>query len=336
MNRPAIAIALFAFASIVTLAQTDRGSITGTLSDSDGAVVNAPVQAKDANGKIYTGTSGSMGRFTLKDLPAGTYEIGVPRLGIRTEPFVKKDVRVEAGQVVKLDIALTRFNLGVIGDDAAYQALRNKYANVKGPAPRTRDGKPDLSGVWSGAADPNPAPPSMLPWAEAEWKRRVETQMRDSPGAFCLPHDVTPSIPVLYQIVQAPQAIVLLFEEEPHYRQIFLDGRGHPSDPNPSWMGHSVGKWEGTSLVVDSTGFNDKTWILWPLNLPHTEMLHVTERYRRPDLGHLTIEISVDDAGTFTKPVERHLTWILAPGEEILETICNENNKYTENVGIAK
>ena len=123
MNRPAIAIVLFAFASMVTLAQTDRGSITGTLSDADGAVVNAPVQAKDANGKIYTGTSGSMGRFTLKDLPAGMYEIGVPQLGIRTEPFVKKDVRVEAGHVVTLDIALTRFNLGVIGDDAAYQAL---------------------------------------------------------------------------------------------------------------------------------------------------------------------------------------------------------------------
>ena len=111
MNRPAITIVLFAFASIVTLAQTDRGSITGTISDSDGPVVNAPVQAKDANDKIYAGTSGSMGRFTLKDLPAGTYEIGVPRLGIRTEPFVKKDVRVAPGQVVKLDIALTRFNL---------------------------------------------------------------------------------------------------------------------------------------------------------------------------------------------------------------------------------
>jgi hypothetical protein len=199
-----------------------------------------------------------------------------------------------------------------------------------------RDGKPDLSGVWSAGVDPNPETPSLLPSADAVWKERVATSFRDSPGAVCLPHDSTPSIPLLYKIVQTPSLIVMLFEVEPHYRQIFLDGRPHPADADPTWMGHSVGRWEGTSLIVDTRGFNDKTWILWPANLPHTDKLHVTERYRRPDLGHLTVDLTVDDPGTFTKPVERHTIWTLAPGEEIVESICNENNKYPENVGIAR
>lgn len=337
MGRPTIAIVLLAFTSVVTFAQADRGSITGTLSDPDGVVVNATVQAKHAmTGKVYTTTSAAMGRFTLKDLPAGTYEIRVPQLGIRTAPYVKQDVVVAVGKMASLDIMLARFNLGVVGDDGAYLALRNKYAGVTGAAPRTRDGKPDLSGVWSAGVDPNPEAPSMLPWADAEWKKRVATDFRDSPGSLCLPHDATPSIPLLYKIVQTPSLIVLLFEIEPHYRQIFLDGRAHPKDADPTWNGHSIGKWEGTSLVVDTTGFNDKTWILWPANLPHTEMLHVTERYRRLDFGHVTLDLTVDDAGTFTKPVERHVTWALVPGEEILETICNENNKYAENAGLTK
>jgi hypothetical protein len=337
MSRPAIGIVLLALTSVVSLAQAGRGSITGTLRDPDGVVVNASIQAKDVStGKLYTTTSAAMGRFILRDLPAGTYEIRVPQLGIRTVPFVQQDFVVAAGRAVSLDITLARFNQGVVGDDGGFLEIRNKYASVTGPAPRTRDGKPDLSGVWSAGVDPNPEAPSMLPSAEAVWKERVATSFRDSPGAICLPPDSTPSIPLLYKIVQTPSLILMLFETEPHYRQIFLDGRAHPTDADPTWMGHSIGKWEGASLVVDTNAFNDKTWILWPANLPHTDMLHVTERYRRSDLAHLTVDVTVDDPGTFTKPVERHMTWTLAPGEEILETICNENNRYPENVGLAR
>ena len=337
MRRPTIAIVLAVLTSVAAFAQTDRGSITGTLSDPDGAVVNVTVQAKHvASGKVYTTTSAARGRFTLKDLPAGTYEVRVPQLGIRTVPYVKQDVVVSAAKALSLDITLERANLGVVGDDDGYLAIRNKYANVTGPAPRTRDGKPDLSGVWSAAVDTNPEPPAMLPWADAVWKERVANHFRDSPGALCMPHEPVPTIPLFYKIVQTPSLVVQLFEHEPHYRQLFLDGRGHPKELDPTWMGHSIAKWEGTTLVVDSVGFNDKSWIVWPTDLPHTEKMRVTERYRRPDLGHLLVDLTFDDPGTFTKPLERHMVWALAPGEEILESICNENNKYSENAGITK
>jgi hypothetical protein len=128
--------------------------------------------------------------------------------------------------------------------------------------------------------------------------------------------------------------MVQLFEQEPHYRQIFLDGREHPKDLDPTWMGHAVGRWEKDTLVVDTVGFNDKSWILFGAGLPHTERLHMVETYRRPDLAHLTIDLTLEDPGTFTKPIEHHMTWQLAPGEEILEYICNENNKFQENAGL--
>ena len=137
-----------------------------------------------------------------------------------------------------------------------------------------------------------------------------------------------------YKFVHTRGLLVLLFEQEPHYRQIFLDGRVHPQQADPTWMGHSVGKWEGDTLVVDTTGFNDKSWLLFATGLPHTEMLHMVERYRRPDLGHLLVDLRLEDPGTFTKPLERHMTWELAPGEEILEDICNENNKFPEYAGL--
>jgi Carboxypeptidase regulatory-like domain len=337
MRRPTIAVGLLAFAASITLAQANLGTITGIISDPDGPVVNVPLQAKlVATGKVYTTTSAAMGKFIFKGLPAGTYDIRVPQQGIRTVPFVKEGITVAAGQTVSLDIMLTRFNLGVIGDDEAYLAIRNKYAGLKGKTPRTRDGKPDLSGMWSLAADPDPEPPALLPAAEAVWKERVANNFRDSPGARCMPHEPVPTIPILYKIVQTPTLIVVLFEHDPHYRQLFLDGRSHPKDLDPTWMGHSIAKWEGETLVVDTIGYNDRSWIAWPANLPHTEMLHVIERYRRPDLSNLLVDITFEDPGTFTKPLQRHMTWALAPGEEILEWICNENNKFEENAGLKK
>jgi hypothetical protein len=114
---------------------------------------------------------------------------------------------------------------------------------------------------------------------------------------------------------------------------VFLDGRAHPKDPDPTWMGHSIGKWEKDTLVIDTAGLNDKSWLLQGVWLPHTEMLHIVERYRRPDLAHLNIDLTLEDPGTFTKPVQRHLVWELSPGEEILENVCNENNKFEQNSG---
>jgi len=331
-----IAIALVLFVSgSSAFAQIVGGTIRGTVRNPDGIVAGASVQAKQqSTGKTFTATSGKSGEYTLSPLPEGAYEIAVPQLGITSARFVQQDVGVQAGKATLLDIALKRMNQGIVGDDNAYLAIHNKYANVRGPTPRTPDGRPDLSGIWNANVDPNPVPVSLLPWAADVMKVRVATNFRDQPSSVCLPDDPTPTLPLLHKFVQTRTLMVQLFEQEPHYRQIFLDGRKHPKDADPTWMGHSIGTWEKDTLVIDTAGFNDKTWILFGEGLPHTEMLHMVERYRRPDLGRLTIDLTLEDPGTFTKPIERHMTWELAPGEEILESICNENNKFESNAGI--
>ncbi len=313
-------------------AQSGTGAIRGAVRLPDGPVARATIQAKDgSSGKMFTATSDMSGQFALTNLPEGTYEVSVPELGLTTARFVQRNVSVQAGKTTALDIALQKSNLATIGDDNAYLAVRKKYTNVRGPAPRTADGRPDLSGVWNGNMDPNPEPDSLLPWANEVLNQRRATAFRDQPSGFCLPGDPTPTIPLFYKVVQTRGLLVQLFEQDPHYRQIFLDGRAHPKDADPTWMGHSVGRWEKDTLVVDTTGFNDKSWLIFATGLPHTEMLHMVERYRRPDLGHLVVDLALEDPGTFIKPVERHMTWELAPGEEILESICNENNKFPEN-----
>jgi len=315
-------------------AQTGTGSITGLITYADALVAGATVQAKQqSTGRIFSTTSAKSGAYTLNGLPEGTYDIQVPAIGISTGRFMRQNVAVERATATRLDIALPRQNQGVIGDDNAYLALHNKYANITGPAPRLPNGRPDLSGVWNRALDQNPAPPSLQPWAADELKARQANAFRDAPVSFCLP-DPTPTAPFLQRIVQTPTMIVALFEEEPHYRQVFVDGRAHPADADPTWMGHSVGHWEEDTLVVDTVGFNDKSWVVFGVNLPHTEMLHMIERYRRIDRGHLAVDIKLEDAGAFTQPFERHSIWELAPGEEILESICTENNKFPEYAGI--
>jgi len=124
--------------------------------------------------------------------------------------------------------------------------------------------------------------------------------------------------------------LLQITEDEPPFRQIFMDGREHPKEADPKWKGHSIGKWEGDTLVVDSVGFNDKSWLTD--GLPHTEQLHVIERYRRPDLAHLEIDVTMEDPGTFTKPWKLQMSFELAPGEELIEYVCAENNLYNRSV----
>ena len=169
----------------------------------------------------------------------------------------------------------------------------------------------------------------MLPWAAERSKQMLESNLKDHPGARCLPQDPILTGPFFFHFVQTPSLLLAIFEIAPNVRQVFLDGRSHPKDVNPTWMGHSVGKWEGDTLVVDTTGFNDRSWIGLS---PHTEMLHIVERYRRPDLGHLEIAITVEDPGAFAKPWNINMTWNLAPGEDVLESVC-ENNKLEHLVG---
>ena len=211
--------------------------------------------------------------------------------------------------------------------------------NLSAPAPRTPDGKPDLSGIWrAGRAgeygyDYNVAqtlkPEDVQPWAEAVRLQRVQDFRKDSPLARCLPV----SVPFLNfrgmsRIVQTPGLIVILYESpnSPH-RTIFTDGRELPKDPNPTWLGYSVGHWEQDTLVVNSAGFNDRGW-LDVGGHPQTETLRITERFRRRDFGHLELEMTFDDPKTFTKPFTLRMEKTLAPDTELLEDICeNEHSR---------
>jgi len=117
----------------------------------------------------------------------------------------------------------------------------------------------------------------------------------------------------------------------PGSRQVFLDGRGHPENLQPTWLGHSIGKWEKDTLVIDSRGFNDKGWLEGAK--PQTEQLHVIERYRRVDYGHIQLEITIDDPGAYAKPWKIRRILNLAVGDDVQEYVCNENNKTEHFVG---
>ena len=133
-----------------------------------------------------------------------------------------------------------------------------------------------------------------------------------------------------WKIVQTPPVTLILFEEMNHYRQVFTDGRGFPKDMNPAWFGYSIGKWEGDAFVVNTTGFNDQTWLDDPGH-PHTDAMDVTERFRRRDFGHLEIDITVDDPKAYTKPWTVTARFDLVPDTELIENIC-ENEKDAQHM----
>jgi hypothetical protein len=213
--------------------------------------------------------------------------------------------------------------------------LADGKPNLKAPTPRTAEGKPDLSGIWMSptgkylanlAADGIEVP--MQPWAEQLYKERLENNGRDRPTAACLPHSVTDfDAHVLpRKIIQTPSVLILLFEGHHTYRQIFTDGRALPNEPEPAWLGYSVAKWEADTLVIDTIGIHEKTW-LDDSGHPHSDALHIIERFRRIDFGHMDVRITIDDPKAYVKPWTVSFGWELLPDTELLDWVC-ENNKY--------
>jgi hypothetical protein len=240
---------------------------------------------------------------------------------------------------------------------------RDGKPDLTAKAPRVSDGKPDLSGVWkieppppgeyerlygpvgAGAvvgddardqnkhffnlfADFKPGEEPLRPEAVAQTRKNLQDVIANSAGAHCLPFGLPNryfnAIP--FKIFQTPSELVMYFELDGAFRQIHTDGRKLPSDPFPSWMGYSAGKWEDDTLVVDSAGFNDKTW-LDVRGHPHSEALRVRERFHRRDFGHMDIEATVDDPVMLTKPVTVKFTVLLIPNSDILETFCSEGER---------
>ena len=208
--------------------------------------------------------------------------------------------------------------------------------NLTAPAPRLADGKPDLNGLWN-AVDGRfltnisrraGVTPPFTPWAEALFNERQANQGRDRPAGFCLPHGIpdamlVPNYP--WKIVQTPGLTVILYENFTDFRQIFTDGRDFPPERGPTWFGYSLGRWEGDVFVVESLGFNGKTW-LDDGGHPVSEEMRITERFRRKDFGHLEIEFTFNDPKAYTKPWSVTVPFDLLPDTEIIENVC-ENEK---------
>jgi hypothetical protein len=217
--------------------------------------------------------------------------------------------------------------------------------DLAAPAPRTADGKPDLSGLWQVPANDGAVgnvalrkpgdlkPADIQPWARALVEQRAENFGIDNPKYKCLPDGPNYSVG-MKRILQTP-AIIAILNEDLTYRPIHMDGRALEPDPNPSWMGYSVGHWDGDTLVVESNGFNDKTWLLD--GYPHTEALRMTERIRRPDFGHLEIAVTFQDPKAYNKAWTLPLRLRFAADTELIEAICNEfpDNGQTHWIGKA-
>lgn len=209
--------------------------------------------------------------------------------------------------------------------------------NLKAPAPRTPDGKPDLSGVWTKispkysrnvAADLKPG--DIQPWAAALVKQRREDLGRDYMNVVCLPLGPGYTIAAdstgaeMMKIVQTP-SLILILNPDLTYRQIFMDGRTLEKSPNPDWMGYSVGRWDGDTLVVESNGFNDRTWLDHDGN-PHSEDLRTVERYRRTNFGNLELEVTFTDTKAYNKPWTVAARAEIAVDMDLLEWVCNEKS----------
>jgi len=321
--------------SAVAFAQT--GTISGKIVTVSGGnpVPKANIVVKNtASDASFSTQSAADGRYSIASLPPGSYELSAefPPLFL---PFRQKDIQVPAGQDVHFDIHLSDTQLNTLGDggDDFVKLIAGQPAPT-GRAPRTREGKPDLSGVWLAAIErAEGPPPDPLPWAAAIAKKRRDRMNIDSPGAHCLPTGLGASGSLRpYRLAQTRDVLVIIEEANDPTRQIYLDGRSHPDDPNPSYMGHSVGHWEGDTLVVDTVGLTDRGWIAFG-SYPQTEKLHVVERFRRPDRGHLEREITFDDPSAFQKRWTLKRVSSLAPkGIDVLEYVCAENNRDVEHL----
>ena len=213
--------------------------------------------------------------------------------------------------------------------------------NLSAPAPKMPDGKPDLSGIWASAdnkylqnlaADGIEVP--FQPWAAKLYKERSENLGKGRPSERCLTHGVTDfdALGINWKIIQTPGMIAVLYEAYNHYRQIFLDGRPLPKPTQPAYLGYSVGRWEGETLVVETTGFNDVGW-LDDGGHPQTEALHVTERFRRRDFGHMDLQLTIDDPKAYTKPWGPTLRLNFQPDDELMESICENEKDVPHMVG---
>ena len=343
-QRTIVTIAALAISQSV-IAQQGQGLVTGRLIDANGnpakGLENTSIRLTNVATKqeISAAVSQASGEFTVTGVPPGTYDISIPIACCLYRSFSQKGVTVRAGQTLRLDAHLEwGMNLGTIADDPGILGsdMRARAGRLTGPTPRTPDGKVDFSGVWSfirraGSGEAGPPRFPLKPWAADIQRKLREMNVDPNPAAYCLPQTAVPTMLSYPQkFVQGRTTIIQLTDFfTPGYRQIFIDGRGHPRDWNPSWLGHSVGTWDGDTLVVETVGFNEIT----PGFGIHSEKLRVVERWRRPDFGRLHVDIVAEDPEAWTGPFRTEVEAALTPDEEVLEWVCAENNKNPLHFG---
>jgi hypothetical protein len=243
--------------------------------------------------------------------------------------------------------------------DSGAPRTKDGKPNLSAPAPRAANGKPDLSGVWQGEGAPiselmkilpgganglgeDPPPLSFFdvlagvkpeesplrPEFTAAYQRRAAGALTEPPPFACPPPPMpfADSFPAPFKIVQTPKLTLMLYETDTFFRQIFTDGRKHPDDPQPSWLGYSIGHWQGDSLVVETVGLIPFR-PLDTLGHPHSEALRVTEQFHRRDFGHMDVQVTIDDPKTYTKPFTYKIGMYLLPDTDLLENFCSEDEK---------
>lgn len=214
--------------------------------------------------------------------------------------------------------------------------------DMTAPVPRTKDGKPDISGIWMPnglkyliniAADLKPDEVPFQPWAAALYKERRANNGRDDPNNRCLPSGIPEKEAVTspFKIMQFPGETLILYESRTIFREVFTDGRPLPKDPNPTWQGYSIGRWEGDDFVVETNGLNDKIW-MDTNGHPITEAARITERFHRKNFGHMDIQITIDDPKAYTKPWTITENPSLLVDTDLLESVCEENNKDARHI----
>ena len=234
--------------------------------------------------------------------------------------------------------------------------------NLLAKTPRAADGRPDLSGLWQtdgappailarllpggngeGADTPSqyflnilddfkPDQGLLLPIAAASYRQRVKDFTKESPLSHCLPTGIPMVVyaPAPFKVVQTPGLTVMIYERDTTFRQVYTDGRDLPVDPQPTWMGYSVGKWDGDTLAIETVGLTDRSW-LDARGHTHSEALRLTERYHRVDFGHMEVQMTFDDPKTYTKPFSINLKQHFLADTDLLESFC-ENERDMRHI----
>lgn len=248
--------------------------------------------------------------------------------------------RVGAAAIVLLVLGATISAQWLKVPHAGTPRTQDGKPDLAAPAPRTADGHVDLSGIWLRVRPPAPdafrgftglevfQPPGFVfpytPWAAAIFAERQARMGAGRPSEHCLPHGIPdamlPESP--FKVVQHPGLTLILYEEFARFRQIFVDGRALPDDPNPAWLGYSIGRWDGNTFVVETRGFNDLTW-LDDAGRPHSEQLRTRERFTRRDFGHLEMVLTVEDPKAYTRPWSVTIPFALLPDTELIESVCD-------------